>query len=80
MAPVLTKPVRPGLQGLAQASLLQAFALTVGVGRLVEDPVGRAIEVLLASDAEGQGRVRDVLRSWPVSTRRELWPILGDAG
>ncbi len=72
VAPVLTKPVRPGLQGLAQASLLQAFASTVGIGRLVEDPVRRVIEVLLASDAEGQGRVREVLRSWPLSTRRRI--------
>lgn len=72
VAPVLTKPVRPGLYGLGQGSLLQAFALTVGIGRIVEDPVNRAIDVLLASDVDGQGRVQDVLRSWPLSLRRQI--------
>ena len=68
-APVLTKPVRPGLHSLAQGSLMQAFALTVGIGRLVDDPVNRAIDVLLASDAEGQGRIQDALTSWSLCKR-----------
>lgn len=72
VAPVLAKPVRPGLHALAQGSLLQAFALTVGIGRIVEDPITRAIDVLLASDAEGQGRVGDMLKSWPLSLRRRI--------
>ena len=72
VAPVLAKPVRPGLYGLAQGSLLQGFALTVGIGRLVEDPVALAIAVLLASDTDGQGRVQDALRSWPLSLRRRI--------
>ena len=72
VAPVLAKPVRPGLYGLAQGSLLQAFALTVGIGRIVEDPVCRAIDILMASDAEGKGRVQDALRSWPLSLRRRI--------
>lgn len=67
VAPVLTKPVRPGLHALAQGSLLQSFALTVGIGRIADDPVTRAIEVLLASDADGQERMKDVLRAWPLS-------------
>ena len=72
VAPVLTKPVRPGLYALAQGSLLQAFALTVGIGRIAEDPVARAIKVLLASDADGQERVKDVLKAWPQSLRRRI--------
>lgn len=72
VAPVLTKPVRAGLHSLVQGSLLQAFALTVGIGRIVEDPVNRAIDVLLASDVDGQGRMQDVLRSWPLSLRRQI--------
>jgi hypothetical protein len=72
VAPVLAKPVRPGLHGLAQGSLLQGFALTVGIGRVAEDPVNRAIDVLLASDAEGEGRVRDGLKTWPLSLRRRV--------
>ena len=71
-APVLTKPVRPGLYGLAQGSLLQIFALTVGIGRIAQTPVDRAIAVLLKSDAEGQGRVQEALRSWPLSSRRRI--------
>lgn len=72
VAPVLAKPVRPGLHGLAQGSLLQAFALTVGIGRIVEDPVNRVIDVLLAGDSEGQGRMQDALGSWPLPLRRRI--------
>ncbi len=72
VAPVLTKPVRPGLYALAQGSLLQTFALTIGIGRIAEHPVARAIEVLLASDADGQERLRDVLKVWPLSLRRRI--------
>lgn len=72
VAPVLTKPVRLGSHSLAQGSLLQTFALTVGIGRIVEDPVTRAIDVLLASDADGRERLRDVLKAWPLSLRRRI--------
>ncbi|WP_282129913.1 hypothetical protein [Roseobacter litoralis] len=72
VAPVLTKPVRPGLYGLGQGSLLQSFALTIGISRIAEDPVTRAIKVLLSSDADGQERLRDVLKAWPLSLRRRI--------
>ena len=72
VAPVLAKPVPPGLHALAQGSLLQAFALTIGIGRIIEDPVKQAIAVLLVSDAEGQGRVREALETWPPSLRRSI--------
>lgn len=72
VAPVLAKPVRPGLHSLAQGSSLQGFALTAGIGRIAEDPVARAIDVLLASDTDGQGRVREALKSWPLSPRRRI--------
>ncbi|MEM6663881.1 MAG: TniQ family protein [Pseudomonadota bacterium] len=72
VAPVLAKPVRPGMHSLAQGSLLQGFALSVGIGRIVEDPVALVIAVLLASDADGQGRVREALKSWPLSLRRRI--------
>ena len=72
VAPVLAKPVRPGLHALAQGSSLQAFALTVGIGRIAEAPVEQAIAVLLKSDADGQGRVQDALRSWPPSLSRRI--------
>jgi hypothetical protein len=72
VAPVLAKPVRPGLHALAQGSLLQCFALTVGIGRIIEDPVNWAISVMLVSDAEGQGRVRQAISPWPLSLRRSI--------
>ena len=72
VAPVLAKPVRTGLHGLAQGSLLQSFALTVGIGRIIGDPVKRAITVMLVSDADGQGRVRAALETWPLSLRRRI--------
>ncbi len=72
VAPVLAKAVRPGFHALAQGSLLQCFALTVAVGRIIEDPVQWVISVMLVSDAEGQGRVRQAVRSWPLSLRRSI--------
>lgn len=33
-------------------------ALTVGIGRIAENPINRAIDVLLSSDTDGQGRVK----------------------
>ena len=72
VVPILVKPVRPSLHALAQGSLLQAFAVTAGIGRIAGDPVTRAIEVLLASDADGQERLRTVLRTWPLSLRRRI--------
>ena len=72
VAPVLTKPVLPGLHGLAQGSLLKSFALTVGIGRIAEDPVARAIDVLLAGDTDGRVRVRAALSLWPLSLRRRI--------
>lgn len=72
VAPALTKPVRAGLHALAQGSLLQAFALTIGIGRIIEDPVKWAVSVMLVSDAEGQARVREALETWPLSLRRSI--------
>lgn len=54
VAPVLTKPVLSGLNGLAQGSLLKSFALAAGIGRIAEDTVARAIDVLLAGDTDGR--------------------------
>jgi hypothetical protein len=72
VAPVLAKPVRPGPHALAQGSLLQGFALTIGIGRIVEAPVDCAINVLLASDVDGQVRVREALATWPLSLRKRI--------
>ena len=75
-APVLVKPVRPGLLALAQGSLLQNYALTIGVGRLAADPVGHAAAVLLASDKQGEDRLRETLRAWPLALRRRVYARL----
>jgi hypothetical protein len=64
-APVLAKPVRPELGALARGSLLQNYALAVGVARLTENPVAHAAVALAAADAEGETSLRRVLRSWP---------------
>ena len=76
VAPVLGKPVRPGLMALARGSQLQNYALTIGVGRLAADPVGHAAAVLLASDVEGEDRLRETLRAWPVAMRRRIYARL----
>lgn len=73
VAPVLAKPVRPGLFSLVQGSLLQNYALAVGIGRLSADPVGYAATALLASDGEGEQRLRQVLKGWPLSLRRRIY-------
>jgi hypothetical protein len=72
VAPVLAKPVRPSLFSLAHGSLLQSYALVVGVGRLSADPVGCVATVLLASDREGEERLRDALEAWPLALRRRV--------
>lgn len=72
VAPVLAKPVRSGLFSLAQGSLLQNYALAVGVGRLSSDPVGHGVAVLLASDREGEERLREALRAWPLTLRKRI--------
>lgn len=46
---------------IRQCPLLQASAPTVGIGRIVEDPVTRALEVFMANDSSGQERVREAL-------------------
>lgn len=76
VAPVLAKPVRPGLFALAQGSLLQNYALTIGVGRLAADPVGYAAAVLLASDRQGEERLRETLRAWSQALRRPIYARL----
>lgn len=76
VAPILGKPVRPGLLALARGSLLQNYALTAGVGRLAADPVGHAAAVLLASDGQGEDRLREALRVWPLALRRRIYARL----
>ncbi|MBU6529404.1 TniQ family protein (plasmid) [Methylocystis sp. MJC1] len=71
-APVLAKPVRPGLAALAGGSLLQNYALAVGVARLTENPVEHAAAALAAADAEGETSLRRVLGAWPWTTRRRI--------
>jgi hypothetical protein len=71
-APVLAKPVRPGLDALARGSLLQTYALAVAVARLTENLVAHAATTLAAADAEGEASLRRVLRSWPWATRRRI--------
>jgi len=71
-APVLAKPVRPGLAALACGSLLQNYALAVSVARLTENPVERAAAALAAADAEGETSLRRILESWPSATRRRI--------
>lgn len=72
-APLLTKPVPRGLFALAHGSLLQNYALAVGVGRLSADPIGYSASVLLASDSEGEERIRGRLRAWPLTLRRRIY-------
>ncbi len=71
-APVLAKPVRPGLDALARGSLLQTYALAVAVARLTENPVERAAAALAVADDEGHASLRRALRSWPQATRRRI--------
>ncbi len=72
VAPVLAKALLPGIMALAEGSLLQSYALAVGVGRLTADPVGCAASALLASDQDGAERLRGVLRAWPPALRRRI--------
>jgi hypothetical protein len=71
-APVLAKPVRLGLAALAGGSLLQNYALAVGVARLTENTVERAASALAAADAEEGTNLRRILETWPSATCRRI--------
>ncbi len=71
-APVLAKPVRAGLAALARGSLLQNYALAVGVARLTENPVEHVVAALAAADAEGETNLRGILEAWPSATRGRI--------
>jgi TniQ len=74
VAPLLAKPVRTGLKALASGSLLQNFALAVGLARLMDRPVETAAAVLAASDCEGQDRVHEVLQGRPAAAHLRAAP------
>jgi hypothetical protein len=72
IAPPLAKPVRVGLQGLADGSLLQNFALVVALARLTLAPVDYAAAALAAGDEEGRERLRAALGAWPIGLQRRI--------
>ena len=72
VAPPLAKPVRVGLQGLADGSLLQNFALVVALARLTLARVDYAAAALAAGDEEGRERLRAALAAWPAGVRRRI--------
>ena len=76
VAPILTKPVCSGLFALVRGSLLQAYSLAVGIGRMSENPIDYAVTVLMASDPIGEIRLRLSLKQWPPSLRRRIYARL----
>ena len=72
IAPPFAKPVRAGLQGLADGSLLQNFALAAALARLTLAPVDYAAAALAAGDEEGRERLRAALETWPAGLRRRV--------
>jgi len=77
VAPPLAKPVRTGLQGLADGSLLQNFALAIALARLTLTPVDCAAAALAAGDEEGRERLRAALETWPAGLRRRAYARFG---
>lgn len=77
IAPPLAKPVRVGLQGLADGSLLQNFALAVALARLTLAPADCAAAALAAGDDEGRERLRAALEAWPTGLRRRVYARFG---
>ncbi|MGL4241260.1 MAG: TniQ family protein [Beijerinckiaceae bacterium] len=76
VAPVLTKAMPVGPDVLAKTSLLQSFALVVGVGRLGLDPARQVGRVLSESDGEGAMRLEGLLRTWPKPVRHAILAAL----
>jgi TniQ len=72
IAPPLAKPVRAGLQGLEDGSLLQNFALAAPLARLTLAPVDYAAASLAAGDEEGRERLRAAFEAWPAGLRRRV--------
>jgi hypothetical protein len=73
IAPPLAKPVRAGLQGLADGSLLQNFALAAALARLTLAPVDYAAAALAAGDEQGRERLRATLEAWPAGLQRRVY-------
>lgn len=76
VAPLFVKPVRAGFHALSQSSLLQAYALAIGIDRLTNNPINSVIDVLMSSDQAGEMRLREVLKQWPLSLRRCIYARL----
>jgi hypothetical protein len=72
VAPVLAKAMPLGADVLAEASLLQGFALVVGIGRLALDPARHLARVLSDCDEEGAKWLKPRLRAWPEALRAEI--------
>ena len=66
------QPVRAGLQGLADGSLLQNFALAAALARLTLAPVDYAAAALAAGDEEGRERPHAALGAWPAGLRQRV--------
>lgn len=71
-APAFGRELANGLSALARGSLLQCYAMVVGLGRLSADPVGEAAGLLLCCDDEGLRQVQAALRPWPARLRRRI--------
>jgi hypothetical protein len=72
VAPVLAKAMPLGADVLAEASLLQGFALVVGIGRLALDPARHLARVLSDCDEEGAKWLKPRLRAWPEALRADI--------
>lgn len=65
-------PCGSALQGLADGSPLQNFALAAALARLTLAPVDYAAAALAAGDEEGRERLRAALETWPAGLRRRV--------
>ena len=72
IAPPLVEARAGRLQGLANGSLLQNFALAAALARLTLAPADYAAAALAAGDEEGRERLHAALEAWPAGLRRRV--------
>lgn len=58
--------------GLRYARAVERHAMAIGIARMIADPVGTAVEILLGCDDFGRSRIEACLSAWPISVREAI--------
>lgn len=60
------------MSGLGAARAVERHAVAIGIARMIADPVGAAVEILLGCDDFGRSWIEAGLSAWPISIRKAI--------